>query len=147
DQGTRDLVDRAIEGVDRHPFEPVGKSPLQQRIEMPPEREAARDDDLPQPGLALMQAGRYTAPKRRAFERGAHPLLVERVAGFVDGREQRLGDVVLVDAGGNPHVAARKRRAERMVRQVLASAREVVAHPPGDAEAEVELLRRAELAV
>src|SRR5262249_56287730 len=91
--------------------------------------------------------GGMKAAKGGAVGGGARRRLVERVAGFVDGREQRLGDVVLVDAGGNPHVAARKRRAERMVRQVLASAREVVAHPPGDAEAEVELLRRAELAV
>ena len=111
---------------------------------MLPEAAAARDHVLPQPRLAFVHAGRDAVAERRAFERGAHALLVHGVAGLVQRREQRVAEVVLVDARGDAHVAGGEFGAERMVREIEPPAREVVAHALGDAQAEIELRRLGE---
>ena len=106
---------------------------------MLPEAAAARDHVLPEPRLALMHAGRDAVAERRAFERGADALLVHGVASLVQRREQRVAEIVLVDARGDADVASGKPGAERMMRQIEPAAPEVVAHALGDVQAEIEL--------
>ena len=66
------------------------------------------------------------------------------MAGLVQRREQRFPDVVRTDAGRDAHVARRELRAERMMSLVEPPALEVIAHPLGHADAEIELRRFAE---
>jgi hypothetical protein len=141
DERARDLVDRAMKRTKRHAAELIREDALQRRIEMLPEAAAARDDIFPEPRLALVHAGRDAMAEGRAFERGTHALLVHGVTRLVQRREQRIAEVVLVDARGDANVAGGEFGAERMVREIEPAARRVVSHPPGDAEAEIELRR------
>ncbi len=111
---------------------------------MLPERPAAADHVLPQPRLALVHAGRGTAAERRAVESGRDALLVHGVPGLVDGREQRLADVVQIDPRGDPHVARGEARRERMMRLVEPPALEVVAEALDHVAAERDLRRLVE---
>ena len=134
-----DLVDGAIEGVERYPPELLRERLLQQRIKVLPKPAAAGDYVFPKPRLALMHAGRRPVPERRAFERGAHALLIERMAGLVQRREQCLADVAFIDPGRDAHVTDRELGAERMMRRVEPSTMEVIAHALGHRAAEIEL--------
>ena len=95
DQRPLDLVDGAVEGLQRHALELAGEGIAQLRIEMLPEAAAAADHVLPKPRLALVHAGGGARAQRRAIQIGADALLVERMARLVQGREQRLADVVV----------------------------------------------------
>src|SRR2546423_8284061 len=112
---------------------------------MLPESAAAGDHDFPEPGLAFVHAGRRPVAERCPFESGIDTLLIERVPGFVQRREQRIAKVVLAYARGDPHVAGGEFCAERMERLVEPAALHVVAEPLGDREAEFELRRLAEI--
>src|SRR5271166_3775439 len=114
---------------------------------MLPERPAARDDVLPQPRLALMDARGNAAPERGPLVGGIHALLVHRVPGLMQRREKGVADVVLAHPGGDPDVARGKLGTERVARLVEPSAFEVVAHLPGNLQAEVELRRFVERAI
>src|SRR2546423_12110094 len=88
-----------------------------------------------------MHAGRSPARQRRAFEGRIDTLLVEGVTSLVQRREQGVADVVLAHPRGDPHVAGRKSRAERMVSLVEPAAIEVVAKAPRHSESEIKLRR------
>ena len=94
-----------------------------------------------------MHACGSAGSERGAFEYGADTLFVQRMAGLMQYREQRLADIMLVHAGGNPHVSCRQRRAEWMMGFVEATALEVVSNALGHEQAEVELCRLVESAV
>ena len=85
---------------------------------MLPERVAARHNVLPEPRLALMDAGGATVSERRAIERSADTLLVHGVAGLVQRREQRIAKIVVADAGGDADVTSGKSSAEWMMGEV-----------------------------
>jgi len=53
--------------------------------------------------------------------------------------KERARDVTLIDAGGNPHVAQGKLRAEGMMRPVKPPALEVVTYFGCGAQPEIEL--------
>ena len=91
------------------------------------ESAAAPNNILPEPRLAFVDAGRDALAQWRAIERDAYALLVHRMAGLVQCRKQCVTKIVLVDAGGDAHVAGRKARAERMKRKVKPTAVKVVA--------------------
>ena len=97
DQRAFDPVDGAIEGLRRDGAERIGEGVLQHRIKMLPEATTAPDHVFPQPRLALVHACRRPVAQRSAVERGGDALLVERMAGLVDDREQRIADVVRID--------------------------------------------------
>ena len=80
-----------------------------------------------------------TLPQRRAIERRRYTLLVHRMAGFVQCREYCIAKVVLVDASGDSHVAARKARAERMMRKVKPATVEIVAQALSDIQGKFKL--------
>src|ERR1700730_11567293 len=86
-----------------------------------------------------MHAGGGAGSERCAFEGSAHALLVERVASLMDGREQRLADIVLVNPGGDAHVTGGEFCAERMMGLVEPAAVEVVADLFDHGEAEIKL--------
>src|SRR6202021_892795 len=102
------------------------KSLLQPRIKVLPEAAAAGDHVLPQPRLAFMDACGNTTSKRRAFERRADALLVHGVAGLMERGEQRIAQIVLLDARGNAHVAGGEFGAKRMMGKIEPPAAEVV---------------------
>src|ERR1700761_3609434 len=106
---------------------------------MLPKRPAACDDVLPQARLALVDTRRSPAPERGPFVGRGHALLVHRMSGLMQRREQRVADIVLAHPCGDPDVSRRKLGAERMAGFVEASAFEVVAHLSGDLQAKVEL--------
>jgi len=122
----------------------LGKDSLQQRVKMLPETAAARHHVLPEPRLALMDAGRDTLPERRAVEHSADTLLVHGVAGLVQRREQRVAKVVLADAGGDANVASGKPGAERMMGEVEPTALEIVAQTFRNMQGKIELGRFGE---
>src|SRR5205823_2538366 len=99
----------------------------QQRIEMLPETPAAPNHVFPQARLALVHAGRGARPKRRTFVARIDALFVKRVAGFVQGREQRFAEIVVLDARGYAHVAGAELGTKGVMRLVEAAAVEVVA--------------------
>src|SRR5262249_60780538 len=113
DERALDLVDGAIESVERHIAELFGELVLQRRIVVFPEWTAARDHVLPEPRLALMHARRHAMAERRAIERLAHALLVHGMAGFMQPPEQRIADVIVAHAGGDAYVTGREPGAER----------------------------------
>src|SRR5215831_9817976 len=108
---------------------------------MLPEFAAAPDHVLPQPRLALVHAGRSARVQRRTLKGGLDALLVHCMTGLMQGREQRLADVVLAHARGDAHVARGKLGAEWMVRLVDPPALKVVAHALDDGETERHLRR------
>ena len=104
DERALDAVDRAVERVQRNGLELPEERLLQPRIEVFPEAAAPADEILPQARLALVHAGRCAVGERGALERAIDPQLVERVAALVQGREQRIGDLVLAHARGDADV-------------------------------------------
>jgi len=70
---------------------------------------------------------------------GVDSQLVERVSALVQRREQRVGHVVLADAGRDPDVAERELGHVGVVGLVLAPALEVEPEALDDVEAEGEL--------
>ena len=94
---------------------------------MAPERQAAADEILPEPRLALVHARRRAAEKRRAFELVGNALLVHRVPGLVQRGEEAVRQEVVAVARGDAHVAAAELGHERMRGLVLPAARVVVA--------------------
>src|SRR5262249_12038871 len=96
-QRARNLVDGAMEGFDRHVRERGREGFAERRIEVPPQAEAAPDDIFPEPRLALMNAHRRPPPERRAAKRGRDSLFVEGMPSFMQGREQRLAQIVRLD--------------------------------------------------
>ena len=111
---------------------------------MLPEAAAAADHVFPQPRLALVHARRCSVAERGAVEPGGDALLVKRMAGLVDGREQRLADIVRIDPRGDAHVAGGKAGRERMMGLVQPAAFEVVADLADHGAAECELRRLVE---
>jgi hypothetical protein len=116
----------AMERPERRPFERVGKQPLQPRVEVPPELEAPSDDVLPEPGLALVDAGRGARTERRIGEARIDGEVVERVPGLVDRDEQGARRIVRPTPGGDPHVPGREPGLERVGGEIQAAAPEVV---------------------
>src|SRR5205085_6209673 len=101
---------------------------------------AAPDEVFPEPRLALVDTRRGPARQRRALIFYADTLLVERVARLVQRAEERIAQVVFLDAVRDPHVPERELGAERMVRLILAPALEIVAKAAGHVQSESELL-------
>ena len=85
---------------------------------MLPEAAAAPHHVLPEPRLALMDAGRGTASKRRAIERSVDALLVHGVASLVQRREQRIAKIGFADPGGDADVVSGEAGDERMKREI-----------------------------
>jgi hypothetical protein len=97
-----------------------------------PEAPAAPDDVLPQARLALVDACRRALGQRRALDRTVDALLVHGVSRFVHRAEEAVAQIVLVEAGGDAHIAQREAGHEGVVRLVLASALEVIAKLAND---------------
>src|SRR4249919_2668433 len=93
-----------------------------------------------------MYAGGRARSERGAFEFGADPLFVQRMAGLVQYREQGLADITLVDTGGDPYIAGRQSRTEWMMCLVQPPPVKVVSDALGYGQAEVELRRFVESA-
>src|ERR1700751_3140332 len=106
---------------------------------MLPKTAAAPHHVLPEPRLTFMDAGRHTLAERRAIKLLADTLFVHGMAGLVQCREQRVAEVVLIDAGGDADVASRKPGAERMVGKVEPPTVEVVAQTLRYMQAKIEL--------
>src|SRR5206468_4220769 len=104
-----------------------------------PEAAAAAYYVLPQPRLALMHTGRRAMAEGRSVVGGADALLIKGMARLVNGREQCISQVALIDPRGDADVAAREPRAEWVRGLVEAPAFEVVADAFRHAEREVEL--------
>src|SRR6478736_241952 len=104
---------------------------------MLPKRPAARDDVLPQARLALVDTRGNPAAERGAFVGRVHALLVHRMSGLMQRREEGVADVVLAHPGRDPDVARRKLGAERVAGLVEPPAFEVVAHLSGDLQPKV----------
>src|SRR5208283_5015748 len=104
DQGSLHLVDRAVEGLEAYLPELVGKHIPQSREKMFPEGAAAAHHILPKPRLTLVDTRRGSRSKRRSLKRRSDSLLIQRMTGFVHGREQSVPDVIFIDAGGNADV-------------------------------------------
>src|SRR5262245_54345929 len=79
----------------------------------------------------------------RAVKGHTHALLVHGVAGLMQGRKQRVAEIVLAHARGYADVTGREPRAKRMMCLVETTAVEVVAHALRNPEAERELRRLA----
>src|SRR5580700_8230396 len=86
-----------------------------------------------------MDAGGRTKSKRSIRKLSRHPLLVERVSGLVQGGEERLRHVELIDAGRDAHIARGELGAKRMVRFIKAAAPGVVAERACHGQAKLEL--------
>ncbi len=71
---------------------------------MTPEGHGPAHDVLPHPRLGLVEAQADGLPHRGGVVLGVEALLVHRVARLVDVGEEGGADVVLVVAGGDPHV-------------------------------------------
>ena len=130
DERARDLVDGAVEGVERH----VARAG-------PGKRSAAADRNSSQkPRLRATTIFSHSRdwlsctpaetpwPSGVPSSAGVDALLVHGVPGLVQRRKQRVAEVVFAHAGGDAHVARGEFRAERMMREVEPAAREVVAH-------------------
>ena len=87
-----------------------------------------------------MHARRHAVARRRRRKRTIDALFVHGVAGLVQRREQRVAEVVLIDASGDAYVAFGKRRAERMAGEIEPAALEIIADPLGGKLGEFQLL-------
>src|SRR3984893_14565130 len=115
DQRAFHLVDCAIERLEPNLSELVGEGIPQNRVKGFPEGAAAADYISPKPRLTLVYAPRCSGSERRALKRSGDTLLVKRMTGFVHGCEQRVAEMFLIDASGNPDVSAGELGAERMM--------------------------------
>jgi len=97
DQGSLHLVDRAVEGLEAYLPELVRERIPQSREKMFPEDTAAANPHSPKPRLAFVDARRGSRSKRRPLQTPLRLLLIQRVTGFMHGREQRIPEVIFVD--------------------------------------------------
>ncbi len=146
DERALDLVDRPVELLEGHRAELLGEGCLEQRVVVPPEGARAADQVLPQARLALVDARGGAAGQDGAVVGRVDALLVHGVPRLVQGAEEALGQVVLVEAGGDAHIAAREPDREGVGGLVLAPPAEVVAEVAGDLLAEGLLLSLGEVA-
>ena len=89
-----DDVDRAMEAARIEPRQDVRERALQRREIVAPERGAAADVILPEPRLRLVHAHARRVGEQRAVQLARQPLVVERVAAFVQRREDRPQRIV-----------------------------------------------------
>src|SRR5262249_28759991 len=115
--------------------------------EVLPERPAASDLILPQPRLRLVDAQRGGCAPWRAEVLGDQPLLVDAVAGFVQDPEERLVQMVRVEARRDAAIAGADAAAERVRRNVEPAGVEVEADGLGGRLAERLLLLDGVLAL
>ena len=90
--------------------------------------------------MALVDARGGAASQRGALIARVATLLVHGVSSFVHGGEQRLGQEILLHAGGDAHVADGELGRKRMRRFVLATPLKVVAKSSDDVQAKFPLL-------
>ena len=90
DQRALYLVDRPVEGIQRHAAQLSREGRLQLRVEVFPKAAAAPNHVLPQAGLALVYARGGAAAQRAALIRHVDALLVHGMPRLVDGAEQPI---------------------------------------------------------
>ena len=124
----------------------VGKSLEELRIDMPPESRAPSDEVLPQAGLRLVHAGRRRLPHGGAVVRGIERLVVERMPGLMQQREESAGEVARVVAQRHPDVAGADDGAKGMLPHIEPAALEVEAERRRDLPSDARLAFEEELA-
>ena len=90
----RDDVDRAVKAAGIETAQQVGERALERREVVTPKRGAAADMILPEPRLRLVHAHARRVGEQRAVQLTRQPLVVERVAAFVQRREDRPQRIV-----------------------------------------------------
>ena len=95
---------------------------------MTPKRGAAADVILPEPRLRLVHAHARRVGEQRPVQLARQPLIVERVAAFVQRREDRSQRIVGRRANRDADIVLADHHRERMRRAVESAAREVEAH-------------------
>ena len=103
-QGRLDAIDGEQEVVEGDADQRLVEDPPRQWVNMGPERTAPPHGVFPEPRLRLVDAERDRLPHRCTVVLGVEPLVVEAVPGLVEHAEQRVAEVVGLEADGDPAV-------------------------------------------
>ncbi len=122
DEGGGDLVDGAIEGVERGGGELFGEGFLEEGIVAGPEFAGASDQVFPEAGLGFVDAEGDAAGEGCGFEFWIDVEFVEGVAHFVEAAEESAREPLFFVAGGDADVVLGEVGAEGVDGDVEAAA-------------------------